>query len=698
MARRQRHFYAVRIFIFIVSLGIGAWACLGSACAGEPTSARQLYAEGKALLHAKQRAEAVAKLQQAAEQAQAEGLSPDEQALFFRLLGLALSGAERDAEAVAALKRSLALDPRDAECHLELGQSLARQRLHLEARAEAQEALRLGLSDARDQADAAELIAMSEARQLFAEGRQLLKERQLRAAAARLAESASKGRQAHQSADELSLTYYVLGLTLSRDERDDEAIAAFRKAIELSPSDADSRLELAQLLLRNDRHAEARAESEKALSLGLTDAQDQQDARQVVSSARTGYLRERFSANAWVSFGFDSNVLESPIVTSVGGHCATCTQAGRNVSRNSESAQQILSQIRSQTMLIQNLVNQYSGSVTSLYNTAAAPQQEWDLPVTLQVELNGRLFGYPKLEMWAGYRFYQYLLTSIAYDHDGYNLQEHTVPVYLLWQPLRWLRLRPRVDGFVNFTGLKQFTAYQGGLRASVDATFIESKIWRTRLFFQHQYRRSFDRTNDAYLDGNRDDVRLTQEVRLEGGPVRVRGQLSYRFRLEQTGVFTVDTPFTAEFLFPKETTARDVTLGTFIYSAPLGYLGNEVATRWRLFLPRRFEAAAGVGYEYRLYDSLYSALFAPMTAQVPEKDQLVTLPPAGTPGTIAMPSMKRRDSLVSVDASVLENLPLGFSLEIAYSFLQNFSTIANSLDNRNYTKHTLVLNGYYAF
>lgn len=685
-------------------MGLGIFAGVGSAQADEaaapqpPSEARQLYAEGKALLRAGQRGEAAAKLLEAAARAQAEALLPEEQALFFRLLGLALSGSQRESEAVQALKRSLELDASDAECHLELGQSFARLRQHADAQREAVEALRLGLSDAGDAADARQLAASEQARQLFAEGRQLLKKRELRAAAARLQQSAVQGRAAGQSADELAVTHYVLGLTLSIDSRDDEAIAALRRALELAPSDADSHLELARLLLRSDQPAEARRESERAISLGLADAQDQKDARRVVAAARTEQLRERLSVSAWVSLGFDSNVLESPIVTSVGGRCATCTAAGRSVSRNSDSAKQIAAQLRSQAMLAQDLTSQYSGSVTSLYNTPAPPQQEWDLPITLQLELSGRLFGHPKLEMWAGYRFYQYLLTSVAYDHDGYNLQEHAVPVYLLWQPRRWLRLRPKLDGFVSFTGLKQFAAYQGGLRASIEATFIESKRWRTRLFFQHQYRRSFDRANDAYLDGNRDDVRLSQELRLEGGLVQARGQLSYRFRAEQTGVFTDDTPFTAAFLFPRETATRDVTLGTFVYSAPLGYLGSEVATRWRLFLPRRFEAAAGVGYEHRMYDSVYAAMFVPVAAQVPERGQLVALPPAGTPSMIAMPATRRLDSLISVEASLLTNLPHGFSLELAYNLLKNYSTIANSLDNRNYTKHTLALSGYYAF
>ena len=322
-------------------MGLGIFAGVGSAQADEaaapqpPSEARQLYAEGKALLRAGQRGEAAAKLLEAAARAQAEALLPEEQALFFRLLGLALSGSQRESEAVQALKRSLELDASDAECHLELGQSFARLRQHADAQREAVEALRLGLSDAGDAADARQLAASEQARQLFAEGRQLLKKRELRAAAARLQQSAVQGRAAGQSADELAVTHYVLGLTLSIDSRDDEAIAALRRALELAPSDADSHLELARLLLRSDQPAEARRESERAISLGLADAQDQKDARRVVAAARTELVGG--SKSYLVGSGMGESVTgmlaltAGPTKETAGGGVDSTTKAAGNI-------------------------------------------------------------------------------------------------------------------------------------------------------------------------------------------------------------------------------------------------------------------------------------------------------------------------------------------------------------------------------
>ena len=89
------------------------------------------------------------------------------------------------------------------------------------------------------------------------------------------------------------------------------------------------------------------------------------------------------------------------------------------------------------------------------------------------------------------------------------------------------------------------------GLYAVVDATFIESRKLRTRLFYQHQLRRSYDRSNDAYLDADRDEAKLTQELRLRGTTVGLRAQLSYRLRSERTGAFTgsVDLPLESDLL-----------------------------------------------------------------------------------------------------------------------------------------------------
>lgn len=74
-----------------------------------------------------------------------------------------------------------------------------------------------------------------------------------------------------------------------------------------------------------------------------------------------------------------------------------------------------------------------------------------------------------------------------------------------------------------------------------------------------------------------------------------------------------------------------------------------------------------------------------------------MTIPKDGT-STIALPSVRRRDVLVALDFGVAKSLPAGFSLDLTYTFLRNGSNIANGIDNRNYTKHSILLTTYYSF
>ncbi len=50
------------------------------------------------------------------------------------------------------------------------------------------------------------------------------------------------------------------------------------------------------------------------------------------------------------------------------------------------------------------------------------------------------------------------------------------------------------------------------------------------------------------------------------------------------------------------------------------------------------------------------------------------------------------------LDFGVAKSLPAGFSLDLTYTFLRNGSNIANGIDNRNYTKHSILLTTYYSF
>jgi hypothetical protein len=59
---------------------------------------------------------------------------------------------------------------------------------------------------------------------------------------------------------------------------------------------------------------------------------------------------------------------------------------------------------------------------------------------------------------------------------------------------------------------------------------------------------------------------------------------------------------------------------------------------------------------------------------------------------------LQRKDNQIIAELGLSADLPHDFSLALNYTFLDNLSNIANSIDNRNYTKHTVELRATYAF
>ena len=696
---------------------VGAQQPATPAVPAAPAGYQDLVTQGKALLKADKYDEALGKFEAAIQQAQAEAQAAATLSYLHCLLGLVQTqgGSAKRAAAIASLQKSLELDPSSADCRLELAKSQYEDKQYSEAQRSAEAVAGQAGADAALQTEAGALAKRAQVMALFAEGKRLLKSREPEEAAARIKEATDKAEAAGLSAEERSLMHYVRVLALRQASEDAEAVKEARAAIALNPKDADLHWELAQALFDTDEFVPARRAAEDALRLGLSESSDQKAATDLIKKARTEALHERFTFFGAASFGYDSNVLQSGKVETVGGKCASCPNGTRATSSGSTSAQAIREQLRDQVTLIRNLFSQYPTAITEIYKTATPPQEEWDLTIPISLDLSGRLFRVRTLELWLGYRFYQLFMSSVSFDHDAYNMQEHTVPLSLSWQPARWLLLRPRVEGFANFGGLKTFTAYQGGLLAVFDALFIESRRWRTRLLYQHQLRRSFNRTDDAYLDGDRDEVRLTQELRVSGAKVRVRGSLSYRLRSDRTGVYEDDVAFAPTFYVQDRSGMlgqAEVTLGSFRYRAPLGYLSNEASTRWRLSVPWDIDLAAGFAFDYRAYAGEYSATFTPQSAMVrqpcppgstlascdPRNQPVVALPPSGTASSIEMPAVQRKDSTISVDVTISKNLPLGFSLDLAYAFVKNFSNIQNGIDNRNYNKHQVTLTAGYAF
>lgn len=599
-----------------------------------------------------------------------------------------------------------------------------------------------------------------------------MKAKELEKAVAKMKEAVELGEKDGLPAEERGLLLYQYALALERNKQSTEAITVLRKAAQLAPKDADIRIELAQRLLDDDQYAEAKKEAEEALRLGLEDADDQKEAARIIKKSKLEMLHERFTFYGGVSFAFDSNVLQGAQRETIAGRNTGGATGGRpKAEKLGDRADAILLANKLQ------LRSTYAEAVRAVFRQeAAAPQQEYDFPLNIFFDLGGRLVGNTAAQLWLGYRFSQSIMfspqrTPSLYpdgspqtrndrplydkDHDSYSSQEHTANLSFAWTPTKWLVLRPRIDGFVNFTGLRNFAPFQGGMLAVLDSSFIESRLFRTRLLYQHQLRRSFDRENDVDLDGNRDEVRLAQELRLRGTSVSARGVLSYRFRSDRSGVLTSYPSYTPSLIIqygPQDPAAvvprgvpalltrnPAVEIGQFTYQSSLSYFAHEAAMRWRISLPRGVEILAGLGYEYRTYPTEYRTTQYDGFAIVPDPDSDQRKYPAkpnpltykdplsgnmsvDTTGWVAWVctmrdpaqrctstiaqqtftepyySQRRVDHLVSADLTLSKDLPLGFGLDLGYSFLRNFSSIANIADNRNYTKHLVQLSLYYSF
>jgi hypothetical protein len=414
-------------------------------------------------------------------------------------------------------------------------------------------------------------------------------------------------------------------------------------------------------------------------------------------------LHERLTVNAMVSWAFDSNVLQ-------GGPIIQIANKSTNNRRESLALATLIHNRVAPALLKTNLT-------TFLVNTYVTPSpstQEWDLPLNIDLPIDGRLLSRGGVELWLGYRFQQTLMVSPSYyDHDDYNFQEHDLPLRLEVTPAKWLFLRARVEGFANFSGLRQFAPFQGGLNVGQETWFSESRRWKTRLIYQHQLRRSFAPSTQGYLDGDRDEVKLIQELRLRGQRVRARGSLGGRFRSDRTGVFTTTQDYDLSSRLQVPTPAnstcdgpgngppmlvKEARLGCYSYSAPLSYESIEVSTRWLVSVPGGVDLAANFSYAYLYYPDLYTASFTPALSPTDNADPGTwQTAPAGTPA-IPMPSARRIDNLVTLYLGVTKRLPHDFSLEFSYTFYKNFSTIANYLDNRGYDKNVVQLAAYYTF
>ncbi len=531
---------------------------------------------------------------------------------------------------------------------------------------------------------------------LALEGRKLLKEKKPQESVVKLKAALARADKDELASDDRALMYYMLSLAAGSAGDEDLSLQAISDAVKYAPKEADYQLELANQLFASERNLEAKLHAEEALKIGLSSADDRKDAETLVQKAKAAMLHERLAIDLSVTTGYDSNVTQGGQAETIGGVPTGTTQG-------TTSLQTFREQLRQRNLdLLRSLLTSYKDAIVSNFATAVPSVSEFDIPVTIGLDLGGRLYGNKTTELWTGYRFTQLVMTSPVSDHESYSLQEHVIPLRLQYQPNSWFLFRPRVEGFVNFTGLKSFSPFQGGITTVLDFLFIESRRWRTRLLATYQLRRSFDR-DYAYLDGNRIDAKLVQELRInQGGSVWARGQLAYRFRADLSGA--VDQTVDLQVLSPKGET---ITVGSYDYHSPLSYLGNEIGTRWRLYVPKGFDFGLGGSLDVRSYREDTTASYTantitincPSTGTAPNcpAGTMVTLPRDGVTKMDLSPT-RRRDTLVSVDVGIAKSLPAGFSLDLTVSFMRNVSNIANGIDNRNYSKLTTMLAVYYSF
>lgn len=557
---------------------------------------------------------------------------------------------------------------------------------------------------------------------LAKEGRQLLKAKQVAEAVAKLKEAVQAAERDKLDPAEQAVVHYIYALCLLRADKDDEALAELQLAVTRDPKDTEVRVLLAAQLLSANQAERARTEAEVALRLGITDKEDLETAHKVLKRARSQLLHDRLVVGASASFAYDSNVLQGgPII-----------QIANKSLRTMRASQALATAIRNGIPLLSlALADRY---YTSLVYTTPSPQtSEWDLPLNLDLDITGRLLGRSKVELWLGYRFAQTLMTAGGAEHDDYNFQQHSLPLRLELKPASWSFIRLKAEGFVNFTGLREFSPYQGGLNAGGELWFIESPRWKTRLGYEHQLRRSFKKAEDGYLSGDRDEVKLTQELRLRGPAVKARGTLGYRFRAERSGVFSTDQDFnldtnltmqapprpsnclplapaqpctypalvidpeTGQNVVDPVTGKYEVSLGYYSYNAPLSYFSHELSTRWLVVVPHGVELTAGFSWEQLRYPEPYTATFTQLLVPVDSAD-IGSWPVSPRAIVLRLPEEQRTDNRFTVLGGVRKKLPHDFSLELTYSFYKNISTIANYLDNRGYDKHVVQLAGDYSF
>jgi tetratricopeptide (TPR) repeat protein len=160
-------------------------------------------------------------------------------------LGSALHAKNQLDDAIAEYKKAIALDPKDAQAHSNLGIALAAQHKLDEAIIQFQKTIDLDPKDAAAHNNLG--IALKDQGKLDA--------------------AIAQYQKAIDLDPKLALAHYNLGLALQAQGKLDEAIAQYHKALALDPKFAQAHGALGQALLQQGRFAEARASARRCLDL-----------------------------------------------------------------------------------------------------------------------------------------------------------------------------------------------------------------------------------------------------------------------------------------------------------------------------------------------------------------------------------------------------------------------------------------------
>ena len=493
-----------------------------------------------------------------------------------------------------------------------------------------------------------------------------------------LAATVSAGDKAGIDAGALAVLHNLYGFALGRVDKGEAGLRELRRAVELDPADAEFRSDLADALLDEEEYDAAIAAAAQGLTLSPS-AKVRDALVTTLAKARRERLKERLSVSASVEIGYDSNIQQG---TSV-GDTEVQTIAGR--STGSAARTVAASRPRPRQISASSFGSGFASAITGIYTTPTPMTSQDGVPISLDLSVEGRLAAGKRVGLWLGYSFTQ--LFQTLPDQDAYDFQQHDVTLRLDAKPWERLSLELGATGFASFSGLQAFAPFQGGIAGKLKLTIKESKRFRTFIRYTHRYAASFA-AEDAALNSDSDELQLIQELRTK--PIRL--QLSYTLRDSRSGVLETPVDYEATFTSPRTGQAMTVAVGQYLYTTPLGYLGNKVGTKLHVDLPAQLQLDFNAGYEYRLYDGLTAATFTPAAPQLTlPQGTIVTSP-------VTLPAVQRADHVVSLSLAIERSLPHGFSLALAYAFLDNLSSVANSLDNRSYIKHTVSLTAGYEF